>query len=642
MAKIEKLKQECFMEKDNKRPKISVVIANFNNAPYLTDTLESVRQQTFTDWEALVIDDGSTDGSPEIIDDFCKADGRFRAIYQENAGVSVARNIGLDNSLGEYVILMDSDDCFTPSALETLFVLAENHSADMVTGSQVEVGEDFKLGIPIKSNCSKEIHVIKLAKQSSKRGYWEWVHNSLFRRKTVENIRFVRGLHPHEDTLFFMTACIGFNTIVKVDEIITYYRICSGGVMQRSQIDLTIWAKMTGIFAMEIHKMLTSRCDFPPGWIFSAKYTVIVQMKDVRFMSALVSRVKNEKELAHKVLRENIKLLPDCLKVCKRRYRLAFHLFARNMDWLGRILMAPRHFSLRGKNTKCTNKIEIVFAITPNYLPYAVVTMRSILEKSRTRSICFHYLYANNIDSFTPMTDDEISHLKDTARGSIHDFPEVTIKFYDISDRMYLLDGQNIGCWGPISMAHYMYILTPLVLKDVNKIIYMDADMLCNYDISELWKIDMSRHAIGVATRNVYNEEEFNSGLIVMNLDFWRKNDVFAKVRAHGSILQHGDRLCDQYLMNSYFRFRNPAQLKYVDWQWNVLPINERFHDGTRIYHYTNYISKPWTDIHGDKCDLWWNVARRTLFYEKFVLDLAAQQKTKTTPTTTSDIKNTD
>ncbi|MDR1528496.1 MAG: glycosyltransferase family 2 protein [Puniceicoccales bacterium] len=631
------------MEKDNKNPKISIIIANFNNAPYLTDTLESIRLQTFTDWEALVVDDGSTDSSTEIIDDFCKSDGRFRAIYQKNAGVSVARNIGFDNSLGEYVIFMDSDDCFTPSALETLFGLAEKHSADMVTGLQVEVGEDFKLGMPVESDCSEEIHVIKRAKQNFEyMKYCVWIHNSLFFRKTIENIRFVRGLHPHEDTLFFMMACIGFNTIVKVDEIITYYRVCSGGVMQRSQTDLTIWPKMTGIFATEIHKLLTSRNDLHPGWIFSVKHTIIAQMKDVRFMSALVSRVKNEKEMAHRVLRENIKLLPDCLKVCKCRHRLAFRLFARNLDWLGRILMSPKHFSLREKNTKCTDKIEIVFALTPNYLPYAVVTMRSILEKSRTRSICFHCLYANNIDGLPPVTDDEISHLKDMARRSIRDFPEATIKFYDISDRMYLLDGQNIGCWGPISITHYMYILTPLVLKDVHKIIYMDVDMLCNYDISELWKIDISEYAIGAVVCNVNNEvcEEFNTGLIVINLDFWRKNDVFVKVMAHGLILPHGDELCDQYLMNSYFRLHNPVQLKYIDWQWNVIPIDERFHEETRIYHYTNYAPKPWASMHGHKYDLWWNVAHRTPFYEKFILDLATQQKTKTMPTTSSDIKS--
>jgi hypothetical protein len=179
----------------------------------------------------------------------------------------------------------------------------------MVTGSQGEVSEDFKLGSPIKSDCSEEIHVIKWAKQNFKyMGYWVWIHNSLFCQKTIENIRFVQGLHPHEDPLFSMTACIDFKIIVKVDEIITYYRICSGGVMQRSQIDLTIWPKMTGIFAKEIYKILTSHRDLHPSWIFSAKNTIIAQMKDVRFMSALVSRVKNERELSHEVLRKNIKL----------------------------------------------------------------------------------------------------------------------------------------------------------------------------------------------------------------------------------------------------------------------------------------------------------------------------------------------
>lgn len=91
---------------------ISVIIPVYNVKPYLEDAIESVIHQSYTDIEIILIDDGSTDGSGEICDRYQKIDSRIIVIHQENKGLSVARNVGLDLCKGEIISFLDSDDFF--------------------------------------------------------------------------------------------------------------------------------------------------------------------------------------------------------------------------------------------------------------------------------------------------------------------------------------------------------------------------------------------------------------------------------------------------------------------------------------------------------------------------------------------------
>jgi len=102
-------------------PQFTIVIPTFNRAEMLPATLSSVQMQCFTDWECIVVDDGSTDSSAQIIEQMCKKDGRFRYLHQENSERSAARNVGIRNAKGRYICFLDSDDYFVPEYLETLY-----------------------------------------------------------------------------------------------------------------------------------------------------------------------------------------------------------------------------------------------------------------------------------------------------------------------------------------------------------------------------------------------------------------------------------------------------------------------------------------------------------------------------------------
>ena len=99
---------------------ISIIVPVYNVESYLKECLESIRQQTFTDFEVILVNDGSTDSSKEICERFCQQDSRFKLVTQANQGVSIARNRGVRESIGEYIMFVDSDDIIKANILDVL------------------------------------------------------------------------------------------------------------------------------------------------------------------------------------------------------------------------------------------------------------------------------------------------------------------------------------------------------------------------------------------------------------------------------------------------------------------------------------------------------------------------------------------
>lgn len=124
-------------------PKISVIVPVYNVKEYLSRCVDSILAQTFSDFELLLIDDGSKDRSAQICDDYATRDTRIRVFHKENGGVSSARNLGLDNAHGEYVIFSDSDDYYCmDDCLEQLYNVALNNHLDIVRGEYIAVDKD--------------------------------------------------------------------------------------------------------------------------------------------------------------------------------------------------------------------------------------------------------------------------------------------------------------------------------------------------------------------------------------------------------------------------------------------------------------------------------------------------------------------
>lgn len=111
----------------------SLIIPCYNVEAFLAECLDSVLAQSFSDWEAICVDDGSMDGSGAIAEDYAKRDARFHVVHQTNGGLSAARNTGLSYARGDYVLFLDSDDVLIPEALAVLAWQIEEHHPEVLT-----------------------------------------------------------------------------------------------------------------------------------------------------------------------------------------------------------------------------------------------------------------------------------------------------------------------------------------------------------------------------------------------------------------------------------------------------------------------------------------------------------------------------
>ena len=129
-------------------PLISVIVPVYNVDRYLVRCVDSIINQTYKNLEIILVDDGSTDKSPQICDSYLQKDTRIRVVHKQNGGLSSARNAGLDTATGEYIAFVDSDDYILPEMYEVLFRLIDENNADMAVSSYQKVDE---AGIPLQS-----------------------------------------------------------------------------------------------------------------------------------------------------------------------------------------------------------------------------------------------------------------------------------------------------------------------------------------------------------------------------------------------------------------------------------------------------------------------------------------------------------
>lgn len=192
----------------NYTPEISVIVPVYKVEKYLQQCIDSILVQTFTDFELLLIDDGSPDRCGEICEEYAQKDERIRVFHQENAGLSCARNTGLMNSSGKYVTYIDSDDYVKPSYLENLY------------GALPE--DDFLKGVIIggldKMFPSGEIRMVHVPAQNifpDKRNkivtdlidkQVSYAASKLYDNRLIKkyNISFVPGVSGLEDLLFML------------------------------------------------------------------------------------------------------------------------------------------------------------------------------------------------------------------------------------------------------------------------------------------------------------------------------------------------------------------------------------------------------------------------------------------------------
>ncbi|MDE6571173.1 MAG: glycosyltransferase family 2 protein [Alphaproteobacteria bacterium] len=210
-------------------PNISLIIPNYNNGRYLDDCLKSVLNQTVTDWECIIIDDGSDDDSRAIIEKYCRRDKRFKSVYQSRRGVSAARNVGMDMAAGQWISFLDADDMLLPAAFEIMLHGASMRNADIVEGGTTTVHAEFRLPkLPAVFN-PHAVNVLlyeNLFTDLPKYCYnvaWTW--RRLYRADMVKHIRFPENIEINEDLLWFLDVLAMRPLMVQVNQVVLYHRV---------------------------------------------------------------------------------------------------------------------------------------------------------------------------------------------------------------------------------------------------------------------------------------------------------------------------------------------------------------------------------------------------------------------------------
>ena len=200
------------------KPYFSIIIPVYNVAPYLRECLDSVLAQTFTDWEAICVDDGSTDGSGAILDEYAAKDKRFRVIHQKNAGVSSARNAALDVMKGAWVCFLDSDDMLHKSALKRIReIIVRNPGVDIVKTGLVQYKED-QIVSWLDHYGREELYNTSCDLPDSVLG--GWFCQRCYNVSLVADIRFL-PLRNGEDVVF-MAQCNSRAMMIVVADCILY------------------------------------------------------------------------------------------------------------------------------------------------------------------------------------------------------------------------------------------------------------------------------------------------------------------------------------------------------------------------------------------------------------------------------------
>ena len=183
---------------------ISIIVPVYKVEQYLCRCLDSIVAQTFTDWECILVDDGSPDDSGTICDEYAENDKRFRVFHQENAGVSAARNKGLDEAKGEWICFVDSDDWIEKEMLEKMYNLAVKNKAEVVV-----CGCKMTDTISIEKKFNPKIGWLNIPVDFVWYMHGPW--SKLFNRMAIENIRFPLNITLGED-LYFVFQVFAFHT----------------------------------------------------------------------------------------------------------------------------------------------------------------------------------------------------------------------------------------------------------------------------------------------------------------------------------------------------------------------------------------------------------------------------------------------
>ena len=320
---------------------VSIIVPVYNVEDYIDQCIERIVDQTYSNLEIILIDDGSTDDSGKIIDNWAKKDSRITVVHQENAGLSAARNIGIVNSHGKWLSFIDSDDYVSPKYIEVMLSAANTTKAQLVISNYSEVDETTNAIGNIKHNpvgiynvrkfwtlfYSKKSNIVPLVVS--------W--NKLYMRDIFNNIKFKPNI-INEDEEIIYSIIKNAKKIAIISNSLYYYRINRDGSIMNNINNTVIRKSIYDIYNFRIRKMYDDGLydiahqansitifnlinEYSLNPTLTNKSTLVTKLKLLKDNTAIL-RENGVKVSFKEIVYSNFPFLVSKLKILRRKIKL--------------------------------------------------------------------------------------------------------------------------------------------------------------------------------------------------------------------------------------------------------------------------------------------------------------------------------
>ena len=534
--------------------KITVIVPVYNVENYLRKCLDSIMVQTYKNIEIIVVNDGSTDTSGEICKEFSGMDHRIIYIEQENAGLSAARNTGLNNMSGDYVTFVDSDDWIEQDYIETLYKKIVEYQADIAVGNYYSYNEDEETyyfhiyGNSYYEKVYDNISIFENLYESQEMKSFALISawGKLYKAKLFDYLRFDKG-KLGEDGYFNQKMYLSVNKVVYLNKGLYAYRQRSGSITK------TWTEKWMHALVDAMSERITLLANM--GYPLEKHLAVYRQMLEVSLANGQASGLSDTatyKEFEMK------RTLLNQLSIQEQKEKKA-----------------------------------IVLAANYAYVEQVMTTIKSICYHNR--SIRFYLInsdfpneWLKQLNKRLEKFDSEIINCRVTSE-------QISRYETDISYTVFL-----------------RYFVADFVKED--KALYLDCDLVVTKNLDDLFATDLQDYPLAAIRdfggRAYFGREIFNAGVLLINNALWKQEHITQKLidltnEWHDKVDQ-----ADQSILNMLFE----NKWLELDFDNNHIVIHERFANyrfpnGQEYPGIIHYLSerKPW-QVHAGQTyrDVWW------------------------------------